>query len=328
MFRLTPAAMIILLTPLSPLSAQDTLHFTHSGISFDYPKDWKVASSVNYGIVTITVKHPGGAQAVLQLHPPGSNAVGVRIQQERSLQQANEGKLDDDSNQAVKRSFSAGIQEGTILVFKSDGEERIHFEVYAFTLTGKKRHVCLAIFQHPAKQRETAERGFALVADTLTEDGAPRPAVKTPPAVPGVRLSVPVPRGWQLLPAQQGVKLWEDQFLEFTQVPKELMGGQLVLRNVADAKAWLAPERVAILRDCTVYAIVRTKYLGKVTVPASILRQLGRDGWIEVEEPVKSSFPPGEDWGWRVLKRTVRKGDDFPELRGLILGQPVVFVFK
>jgi hypothetical protein len=43
---------------------------------------------------------------------------------------------------------------------------------------------------------------------------------------------------------------------------------------------------------------------------------------------VETTFPRGENWGWKVLKKEVKKGEEVGPLCGTHWSQPIVFVFK
>ena len=55
---------------------------------------------------------------------------------------------------------------------------------------------------------------------------------------------------------------------------------------------------------------------------------LARKGWTEVEGEANTTFPLGEDWQWKVLKKDIEKGDINLQLRTVSFRGAAVFVFK
>jgi hypothetical protein len=145
---------------------------------------------------------------------------------------------------------------------------------------------------------------------------------------PPVELRRPVPESWELKPLNKGEKYWTDRGLYFTHVPKELAGAMMLLRPGDDSKSWLAGDRLIVLRDCRVYAVLRARLQGKNYFPPAIQGKLAQDGWSEVEATIATTVPEGEQWGWRIIKRELKKGEEFPALREMTWGLPVIFVFK
>lgn len=135
-------------------------------------------------------------------------------------------------------------------------------------------------------------------------------------------------KDWALVEAKKGVKIITDRDYKFTDLPDELAGGTLVQRNSEDAKGWLPADGVTASAEGSVYAVVRWKYLGKDVIDAGTFGKLADDGWAEVKGDAGTTFPDGEDWRWKVLKRPVKKGDfAFPLKTAAWNKQAVVFVF-
>src|SRR5689334_4227049 len=111
-------AALSLLTFLPPAAGQGTGRFSQFGVSFDYPKEWKVTTAARYGVSVVTLKSASGIEVNLHLHPSGTNPIGARIQLERELQQAHEGKLIEPTDEVPRFKFSVGEQEGMALGVK------------------------------------------------------------------------------------------------------------------------------------------------------------------------------------------------------------------
>jgi hypothetical protein len=321
--------MVFLLTAQVP--AQDLVRYVRHGVSFSYPKEWKVSAETRFGVTTISVGQAAGSQIALQLHPAGTNPVAARIQLDRALHQAHEGKVVEALEIAPKWKFSVGEVEGTAFGVKGEDERVTYHELFALHLPTKTRQACVVHFAYPAGEVIEARKAFAALAESLGDSGAKPPAKpgKPQPVVtPPIRLRRPIPEGWEVKPARKGEKPWADQFYAITELPAEVEGGFLVVRSLEESRSWLPGERVILERDCTVYAVLRSRHQGKVLIESRIIRWLGRDGWEEVEGAAGMSTPPGEAWGWRIIKRSLKQGDDFPPFQGMTWGHPVVFVFK
>lgn len=129
--------------------------------------------------------------------------------------------------------------------------------------------------------------------------------------------------------ARNGTPIWSDRPYGLLGLPKEVTGGALLWRDSEKTKFWLEPGTITALDDCTAYAMIRWKYLGKVEVDEVTLTKLVQDGWEEVEDNVGTSFPGGEDWRWKLLKKDVAEGDVVLQLNTVNWGRiPVLFIFK
>jgi hypothetical protein len=100
------------------------------------------------------------------------------------------------------------------------------------------------------------------------------------------------------------------------------------MRDSEQAKSWL-PEGLTATGNGSVFAIVRWRYLGKEAVTEVDFAKLEREGWTEVKGPCETTYPAGEDWRWKVLKKDLEEGDVLLQLATLNWGKRVVlFVFK
>jgi hypothetical protein len=151
------------------------------------------------------------------------------------------------------------------------------------------------------------------------------------PAAPPVALTGKAPNSWSLDPAKVDTRILADRDYKLTVVPREVNGAALLVRPAADHAHWLAPGMLTATKDCTVYAIIRTHYVGKKDVfgPQAI-KQLEMDGWIAVDGEVGTTSPGNEKWEWAAWSKEVKKGDVDLTLKTLKWNArtAVLFVFK
>src|SRR5205085_9012524 len=83
--------------------AQDATRYSEGGITFDYPKGWKVKREKPGGIVSITAQNDKGTQALVQIHPTDADPKAVRSLTEKVFRKAFEGKLVPGSEKGTKR---------------------------------------------------------------------------------------------------------------------------------------------------------------------------------------------------------------------------------
>lgn len=205
-------------------------------------------------------------------------------------------------------------------------------------------------------QRETFANSFATLARTAkqgtpaaktaaaknasSDDGEDSNAVKKKPAAKKklpkgsfaskvIELTDKANPNWILKQAKAGTPIESDKNYVFAKLPKQITGGTLVLRD-SGTGGWLPDGAVTALKDCKVYAIVRTKYLGKVEIDEVTFTKFAREGWEEVDDEVKTTFPPGEGWQWKALSKEVSAGDVFLPLETINWPkkQAVFFIFQ
>lgn len=315
--------------------AQDAGKFKEGGISFDYPKDWKLKTEKPGGIVSATAQNAKGTQVVVQAHSPGTDAKGIARVMGDTFKKAFEGKMVPNSEKAVKRKFASGEQEGTEMAFEVAKGVAIQMEIFAFPL-GKDKPVVCAIFQHAAFDAEEAKKAFEQVAGTLSAGGGmtaktPVPVIpkeKEVPVASPVSLPAPAPGGWGFKAAKAGTKLWADRDYAFTKLPKDLEGGAVFQRGAEEGKAWIPSGKLVITKDCTAYAIVRTKYMGMAQLDAAAFANLKSEGWNEVADAVETTFPGGENWEWKMVKKPFKRAEELGVLKSMSWTQPIIFVFK
>ena len=163
-----------------------------------------------------------------------------------------------------------------------------------------------------------------LIMSSALQAGAELPAEREAAVV---ALRDVAPDDWQLKPVKVGSPLWLDRDYAVTELSKGLQGGTMLVRDVADNREWLEPPMVTLKADCCVYAVVRWKYFGKAVLETEVFPILATQGWTTCEEKVVTSFNEGEDWGWVVFKKELKKGDKLPRLKDIEWKEPVVFIF-
>jgi len=145
-----------------------------------------------------------------------------------------------------------------------------------------------------------------------------------------VELTDKAPSDWLLREAKVGNRMVSARDYTISNLPDEVKGGTFLLRTAGDDhKEWLPDRTVRALKDGTVYALVRWKYLGKEVMDEVAVEKLEREGWTEVKGTTSTTFPGGEDWQWRTYKKEIKKGDVVLQLKALKWGGwAVLFVFQ
>ncbi|MDZ4688962.1 MAG: FlgO family outer membrane protein [Planctomycetaceae bacterium] len=129
--------------------------------------------------------------------------------------------------------------------------------------------------------------------------------------------------------ARVGTQIWSDRGYAITALPKEIGGGALVGRDSEQGKEWLDGGTITALKDCTVYAIMRSRHLGGEEIGDVTIAKFLREGWEEVDGNFNVSFPSGENWKWKIVKKSVSEGDVFLQLDTIKWNKiAVLFVFK
>lgn len=188
-------------------------------------------------------------------------------------------------------------------------------------------------------QRETFMKQFGLVARAGRLGATPQRPAETaggsaakpaPRTGPLIKLTDKATPGWLLKQARVRTPIHADKPYLFAQLPKEIDGGTLLVRSADQNTSWLEPSTLSAQRDCTAYAIIIWKYLGKVQVDEATFAKFEREGWEEVKGEVKTTFPPGEDWRWKAIKKKVEKGDVILQLENITFPPRVhvLYVFK
>jgi len=69
-------------------------------------------------------------------------------------------------------------------------------------------------------------------------------------------------------------------------------------------------------------------YRGKQAIAPATFEKIQEEGWSLLKEGATTTFPAGEAWEWKVIKKEIHKGDEVGQLKGVTWDQPIVFVFK
>jgi hypothetical protein len=135
--------------------------------------------------------------------------------------------------------------------------------------------------------------------------------------------------GWSLKEIRTGNYVFPDRGYKIADVPKELAGGTMLIRNSTESKHWLRPGAVAAGADGDVFVLVRYRWLGNEEIDSESFAKFVAEGWDEVKCTFGTTFPTGEDWQWRVFRKSVKKGDiDLPLETTKLTTAPLIFVFR
>ena len=166
---------------------------------------------------------------------------------------------------------------------------------------------------------------------TPPKTGKPEPAVKKAPvykAVTGLVKYTAEPK-WQVVELAPGLEYLTNRGYAVTKMPKEMHGAHVLIHDNTQG-GWLRPGQVKVEKDAYLYVAIWTKAYGETRVSGAQLGQFEDDGWTLLEEPFVTSFPAGEGWEWRALRKPVEAGqDNFPLPKGLEgLNTQWIFAFK
>lgn len=168
-----------------------------------------------------------------------------------------------------------------------------------------------------------AATGATTIPDTAAKTAGPKKKLVA-------KLGEAAKPHWLLKPVIRNAPIYSDRGYKFVTIPKEIQGSQYLMRDSGDGNSWFPDESVNITGNGVVYAFVRWKALGKVEVDEAAFAQLERDGWTILKDEAAISFPPGEDWRWKALKKDLSdEGGVVLPLSTLNWGKRVVvFAFK
>jgi hypothetical protein len=89
-------------------------------------------------------------------------------------------------------------------------------------------------------------------------------------------------------------------------VPKELVGGHLVVRNSGTVNDWLPADVITAEKSCTAYVALMVRFNNEQRLSPKDIQAFVADGWKLVNEPFSIATP--ERWEWQVLSKTFEKG--------------------
>jgi hypothetical protein len=137
----------------------------------------------------------------------------------------------------------------------------------------------------------------------------------------------------QYRPVELGVGLayLTDRDYKIAKLPKEMVGAHVLVHDTGHG-GWLPAGQAKMAKDAHLYVAVWTKAYGETRVSDNQLRAFEEDGWTLLKEPFVTTFPPGEGWEWKVLRKPVAAGQDnfpLPELiRNGRFDTQLIFAFK
>ncbi len=133
--------------------------------------------------------------------------------------------------------------------------------------------------------------------------------------------------GWTIRPAALQTPILVDRDYMIGKLPKELVGGTLLLRGSLDSRGWLPPRKLTVSQDCTAFAVVMWKYNGEVKVSEAQFEKLAKEGWTAVDGGFETTTPPREVWRWKVLRKPIKKGEVNLAI-DVVVNATVLFIFK
>ncbi len=116
--------------------------------------------------------------------------------------------------------------------------------------------------------------------------------------------------------AKAGERVWFDKDFAISKLglPGQLDGSILLVRGIIDSRVWLSGADIMALKAFSVYAVVRVKDGQGVKVDQQMLSDLSRAGWLSTNIDVTTTTEKGEIWQWRVLQKSVKKGEKIGDL--------------
>jgi internalin A len=180
------------------------------------------------------------------------------------------------------------------------------------------------VWYDPTPPSETPKIDLVAPPKTPAVGGDPRPKKDFNSSVVRIEKASP---GWSLAEVRAGTPLFADRGYVLEKVSPEFAGGTLLLRGSGECKTWLTPAKVTALKDGTAYVAVRWKYLGK-SADDGTLAKLAADGWTEAKGQLVTSFPEGEGWQWKVLRKKIKKGEVTLTPGTKSEAMPLLFLFK
>jgi hypothetical protein len=157
---------------------------------------------------------------------------------------------------------------------------------------------------------------------------SPAPPKKAPPKL--VQL-LEKATDFKLAYAEANAAVFSNRGYFLAKLPKEMAGGVIVQRAAESSGAWLEAGKVKVLKDCTMYLVIRHSFNKQQTFTKQQFDYLKTIGWTEVEGELDVPGPPGEEWLWKAMKKPVKAGDDAFPLKNMTWPAQrtnVVFVFK
>jgi hypothetical protein len=145
-------------------------HYADHGVTFDYPKDWKLNTQDKKTTFIITAQTEQGSMAMVQVVPNIPDADDFLKQVYDVVKKQFEGKVVKDSEKSVKRKISGTELTGKSLEIEPAPGASIKQEMYAFKAPSKKFVVFVMLQTNlNEKEKEKIEKGFEEVINSLKE---------------------------------------------------------------------------------------------------------------------------------------------------------------
>lgn len=309
--------------PLSVALAQDA-RYAANGITFDYPKGWKVMTEKPGGIVSITVQNDRGTQAIVQIHPADTDPKKARSEVEKVFRKAFEGKLVRGSEKAVRKKIAGSVRDGATLDFEVAKDVPLHFEFFAFPLAAKRPVVCM-VFQYGDFDADAAGKGFPLISNTLAE----LKTVEVNRGKPVTGLVTTANKAWKVVGFESNLAYIADRDYHITKYPKVMDGGHAVIRDSGQINDWAQKGQMTLGRDATLYVAMLVNVDGREVLSRKQLDAMAADGWTFLKEPFETTTPD-KTWTWQVAKKPVTKGEvELPLPKEFLFFRThVIYVFR
>ena len=154
--------------------------------------------------------------------------------------------------------------------------------------------------------------------------------IKAPPIVKAANGTVTLAKdlkGLKLVVAKLNVPFLSDRDYAIKEMPKEMIGGTLVMRD-SGLTAVLPEGKVTVEKDGVLYMGIMVKYNQQTMMPSEHLKWLAQNGWTKVEEPFSTTAPGSEVWEWVLYQRPVKKGPILAPLPDKTPRASLIFVIK
>jgi serine/threonine protein kinase len=126
----------------------------------------------------------------------------------------------------------------------------------------------------------------------------------------------PLPKEVTFVSAKVGQRVWTDPNKDFalSKLTPELNDTILLWHGVGFCRTWMEGADMTALQDCSVFAVVRIHDGISLKVPNQKLTQLAAAGWTETNLVADTTTEHDQIWQWKVLVKTLRKGDSIGNL--------------